>query len=602
MPRRALAAPDLADRAISYLAERIAWLEVLLHGLVLRRRGDGAAAESAVRAATLLQRLLRREAGEPNLPIHRLRRRHPLGSFDEQALWLAVAAQLDDHIQELLASAAEDARRGYPSPWAALELFCEGRRERLRALRAFRPGAPLADRALVALHPRDVAPDNLLLHELRPAPYVVGFLQCDAGISPRLAELARRTAPSIGIEDLALAPEDAAAFAHLLPPLRAVGTDAGARWTGNDSYDVQAAVVLLLTGAPGNGRTLAARALAGEAGAGLVEVDAARLAGLPAAEAARAVDALFREVGFSGDWLLFDAAEALLKEAAPEISLTDRTALVAAVRDGIQRTDTVVVLTATSGDDVARPVRDRVLVHHELRPLPREACELAWQLNVPATVVLARDVDVRQLSEVYSLSAGPGRRRGRRPRGDDPLHRPARAAAEPGRRGRRRGAARARGVGRPAAAGARRAGDRHLARGRRGRGGGRRRGPRPRPRGPGGAAVRGARLARGGRSRPGRGVRATGGQPRPRHALAARAGRRAGAPGAPRGRRGQLPRRARVGARVGGGPEPSGETVAPTRSRSWTTTERLPADSVAGRDQDRQVVVWVAGQARGTRS
>jgi hypothetical protein len=42
--------------------------------------------------------------------------------------------------------------------------------------------------------------------------------------------------------------------------------------------------------------------------------------------------------------------------------------------------------------------------------------------------------------------------------------------------------------------------------------------------------------------------------------------------------------------------------VAPTRSRSWTTTERLPADSVAGRDQDRQVVVWVAGQARGTRS
>jgi SpoVK/Ycf46/Vps4 family AAA+-type ATPase len=63
-----------------------------------------------------------------------------------------------------------------------------------------------------------------------------------------------------------------------------------------------------------------------------------------------------------------------------------------------------VILTAESSDAIADSVRDRLFLHHEVPSIGRELAGLAWQLNVPGSVELDRDVDFTALAESYALT------------------------------------------------------------------------------------------------------------------------------------------------------------------------------------------------------
>lgn len=398
-PERAGHEPAFAE----YAAERLAWLEHRLLRLVAVERGLEGEVELSARAAVLAQRVRALESADPSLPTCQLRARGLLSPFQEDVLWLAAGAGLDRHLGELVADLQNDARRDFVTPWVCLRLFCETRRERVAAAASFEPGSPLVDLGLVSSEPRDVSPHNRLDRELVAAPFAVAFLLGRPTLGGALASIARLGRPRLRVDDIALHAADRQGLRAMLAathPHPALDDAC----TGPEHYDFQRAVLLLITGSPGSGKTLAARALAAEAGATVIEVDADRAAGLPPLEAAAATEQAFRAGAFAGTWLLFDGCGHLLRDVAPENPFLDVRAVHATFRAALDRYPVTVIVTADSPDQLAGPVRERVLRYIELRPPTATLCSEIWGLNVPAQVDLAMDVDFRRLAGAHALS------------------------------------------------------------------------------------------------------------------------------------------------------------------------------------------------------
>jgi SpoVK/Ycf46/Vps4 family AAA+-type ATPase len=390
------------DGTLEYLSERVTLVE---HRLLARAAADarsGTDAELDARVAVLRQRVRALEARDPSLPIHRLRARAGLSELEEEMLWLVTAPALDPHLSQLVTSCHGDVRRELVTPWLCLRILCDTRPARLQAARACDPTAPLFATGLVRSTPREGVPTTGLLRELVPASFVCHLLRGDPAVGEEIAPFARRTRPAVKLGDLGLHSADRKRLAGLADLFQLPALDDA--WAGLARYDFQRGAAVLITGAPGCGKSLAARALCCERGRGLLELDAGRLAGLSPPEAGRILELGAREAALTGDVLLLDGCDALFRESSGDNPFLDCKLVTATFRSLLERLPVTVLLTARSPDLLAPVVRERLLAQHELRPLTREHLELAWQVNIPEAVTLAPDVDFRGISERFALT------------------------------------------------------------------------------------------------------------------------------------------------------------------------------------------------------
>ena len=389
---------------LQYLQAKIDWVEHKLTRQAALVRTPDAVVGLDVRIAILEQQMRAQEAGAAAL-LDRMRRVLHLDPFQEEALWLAVAAHHDGHLGELIATVYDDGRRDYVTPWLCLQLFCAHRRERLLAERSLGADSALFRRGLLSAHPRDAAPFNRLQFELVPAPWLVDLAGGGPGLGRTLAPFAREVAPSLTTDGLASDRD------RQLDGLRSLLGSADTAphlddpSCGPSLYDFQKGFTVLLTGPPGCGKTLACRALAGEHGKTLLEVDAALVAGLPTEDAVHVVEAAFDAAAFTGRWLLLDDCQELLKGTTPgEPGAGSRPSIAAVFRKRIHDSPVVALITADSIDGISPTLRERMFVHHELRSLSRQAGALAWQLNMPGPTELAGGIDFARLAEDYALT------------------------------------------------------------------------------------------------------------------------------------------------------------------------------------------------------
>jgi len=394
-----------SERAIEYLVRKIDWFELRFASLAAGRTREPAV-EADRQAAAMAQQLHRMEDDDREpLPVRRLRREQGLEPFEVDALLLATLARQDEHLCALAAAALGLAQPiSHVTPWIVLSLLCETRRDRLTCARLLTPEAPLVGRGLVSLVARDGAA-NPLLQEIVPAGFLPAFLRGQRAPGPQLAPFARAYVPEITLDDVALRPEDRAALEEVAgstaPP---EGVLAGARRPGR--YGYPAGLAFLITGASGSGKTLAARGLASATGCHVLELDAGSVAMLPPELAVTVLEQAFAEAAFFGEWLVLDACDRLLCHAPEESPFPDRTSDAAAgtFRRELARRPVTVVLTATRADDLAESVRERLAFQHELAPMTRDLCSMAWQVNVPEAVLLAPDVDFQRLTDVHALT------------------------------------------------------------------------------------------------------------------------------------------------------------------------------------------------------
>ena len=389
---------------LDFLNAKIEWLELLLLRLARQRRAEPRSAELEHRCTTLRRRLDQVEQETDHPVLRRVSTRYPLSAFERECLWLTVAAHLDAHLLELIANVHDDARGNYVSPWICLRLFCASRRERLAARPALMGEGPLRRFGLLSVHPRDHEPNNELHFELRPSPFVLGGVLGNRGLGGPMDLIARLIEPSLTLDEVAMTP---GLRANLRSATTSIEQYAALQTPscGPAVYDFQRGFLLLLTGTPGCGKTLAARALAAEHGKRLIQVDAALLATWPFERAAAVMRQLFEVAVFGDMWLLFDDCDKLLKAGPDESPIpVSEQALHPLFRARLNERPAVVIVTATEPSCLADPIRDRVLAHHELTPLSQQAAQLAWQLNVPGTIELDADVDFRALTESFALT------------------------------------------------------------------------------------------------------------------------------------------------------------------------------------------------------
>ena len=381
-----------------HVHQRLEWLELRLLAAV--DAGDDGGRELSARTATCGQRLRRYEAKHPDLPGLVLRDSLGLCPLEEDVLWLAAGCRMDHYLAELCANVLGDVRRDYVSPWLCLRVLCDGRRERLDARRMLTPEAPLLRSGLIELVAREGGP---LLSEVAPPAWVVGYLGGERTVEPALAGIVRHVRPELTLDHVVLRPDDRRRLDRVVSPLarRDAVSDPVC---GPAGYDFQRGAAVLITGESGAGKTLLARALCGHNGQAAIEIDADRLSLLPAEASGRAMVGLFQEAAATGDWLLFDAAEHLLREVPGDNPFSDQRLLYTAFRSALQRFPVMVLVTSTSPDNVAPALRDRLFLHHELRPASRELVPLCWQLNVPGDVVVDFDVDFQRLADDAALT------------------------------------------------------------------------------------------------------------------------------------------------------------------------------------------------------
>ena len=152
------------------------------------------------------------------------------------------------------------------------------------------------------------------------------------------------------------------------------------------------AVVLLLSGGPGLGKTLVAEGLAGELRLPLTRCSGADIRGMYYGQSESRIRALFRKPGRRVVFL--DEADGLLRARRDDPSSHIDSRLVNVLLEEIERTEHVVVLATNRPDSLDPALARRILfdLRFEL-PGPRERRAI-WAGHLPASFPGASDVDL----------------------------------------------------------------------------------------------------------------------------------------------------------------------------------------------------------------
>jgi SpoVK/Ycf46/Vps4 family AAA+-type ATPase len=356
-------------------------------------------AEADARRAMLEQRWRRLETSQADLAVHALRARLSLTLLEEEILWLAVGSATDPDLSALIAAAQSPLAEARPTPWLIQRLLEGQAEQRLDALAAVDATGALS-RAGLLNWPTQGGPREPLARPFQAAPFVISFLLGELRVDERLAFTASLATSDVTLDQVSLPHDGVTALRELAALLaRSQRFDAPAL-----GFRPPRASLALLAGARGSGKSLVARALAGEAGVPLLEIDANVVEGLNPADSLNCLATAFQQAALTGAWLLLDGAERLLRDASSDVPSGERTSVSGGFRRLLDEHEVVVLITAESPDALGVAVRDRVLLQHELRPQDRRLAAFTWELNVPASVELARDVDFAALADAWPLS------------------------------------------------------------------------------------------------------------------------------------------------------------------------------------------------------
>lgn len=367
---------------------------------------DGKAAEAAKlaeRAAGLEREIVERVHGAPaavqeTLGLPSLRARLALDDADADVLMHAAAAQLDPALGKLHTRLSGTAFHPWLDVGLVVQVQHDGVAERLRARARFEPAAPLVRHHLIVLdRARPEAKDNVNAAEIKLPPRVARVI---LGADPTggASTYARLSTPDVDLDAVVLPEEARAELEQLLTAQAGLGQRLS-DWGYDALLPSGRAVVVLLAGAPGTGKTMLATALAKRLGKKLLSIDGARLA-----EAGRALetelDELFVEARLADAVVLFDACELLFGGrggANPRAQ---------ALMRALDRFDGLVIL-ATSMPDRLDPTLDRRVLYKLPLEVPTGALrEKIWRALLLPSVPLAADVDANQIAKRYELTGG----------------------------------------------------------------------------------------------------------------------------------------------------------------------------------------------------
>lgn len=330
------------------------------------------------------------------LGLPELAARLALGREDVAVLEHAAAAQLDPSLGKLHTRLSGSAFHPWLDVGLLVQVAHDGVAERLRAWARFQPEAPLVRHRLIALdRSRPEARDNLSACEVKLPPRVARLV---LGSDPTggASTYARLVEPDVALDQVVLPDEARAELEQLL------AAQAGlARRLADWGYDALLpsgrAVVVLLSGAPGTGKTMLATALARRLGRKLLAVDGPRLA-----EAGRALetelDELLLEARLAGAVVLFDQCEALFGRGGG--------GRLSALWRALDRFDGLVVLTTAAPERLDPTLDRRVLLRLPLEAPTGALRERIWRQLLLPSVPLGADVDVNQLAKRYELTGG----------------------------------------------------------------------------------------------------------------------------------------------------------------------------------------------------
>jgi len=203
----------------------------------------------------LAARLQASQLARVNIPLFRLARTFGLSPFEQFALLICVAPELDSRFEILYSYVQNDVTRKRPTPDLILKLFCSSLEDSLAMRVLLSPAAKLLRVPLIRFASDSSDREaNFLSRPLRAEPRIVDYLLEQEGLDERLRPFATINNPSRSFSDLHLP-------ALLLEDLQKVG----------GSHADQGAVVFL-HGPKGCGKRSIAEAISMQQGKPLVTV------------------------------------------------------------------------------------------------------------------------------------------------------------------------------------------------------------------------------------------------------------------------------------------------------------------------------------------
>jgi SpoVK/Ycf46/Vps4 family AAA+-type ATPase len=269
---------------------------------------------------------------------------------------------------------------------------------------ASRPDLPAAEATALAAQSWMAATDIAAVAQAAAAPEPVALLAARmAVLPPRGARLAALREPTVAWDRLVLAPETATRLEDVVRRCRHRATVREA-W-GMDSGG--SALVALLTGDPGTGKTLAAEAVARRLGLPLLAADLSRIVSKYIGETEKNLSELFALAEGFCALLFFDEADALFGKRTAVQDAHDRYANIEVnyLLQRLERFDGIALLATNlaEGMDEAFLRRFDLTVPFR-RPAPRERAKL-WQLHLPAER-LAPGLDLTALAAAADVTGG----------------------------------------------------------------------------------------------------------------------------------------------------------------------------------------------------
>ncbi len=233
------------------------------------------------------------------------------------------------------------------------------------------------------------------------------FAACRELSRTGLEDLALKVEPLYGWEDIVL-PEDA--MAHLLEirDQMACRRRVYGAWNLRHKLAGGKGLVVLFTGPPGTGKTMAAEIIAGQLGLDLYRIDLSALVSKYIGETEKNLERLFRQARNANAVLFFDEADALFGKRGEQKDAHDRYANleVSYLLQRLENYEGMAVLAS----NLARNIDEafvRRLRHIVRFPFPDAALRREiWRRSFPPELPLAPRLDLDFIAKRFELSGG----------------------------------------------------------------------------------------------------------------------------------------------------------------------------------------------------
>ena len=242
-----------------------------------RRRLVELEEQAAQHGALLRQRCS--ASDDATLPLLRIRDLFHLDDFQIDIVLLALAPELDPRFETVFRYLQSDRQRAWVDVHLVAQILCRTPWQRRRLYDDFAAEGPLLDNHLIELLPAEMsAPASLLYRPLRANKALLDFVLGRRAVSNAYETVHE---PDMGFDDVVL---------------HADARDAATRLAAALAEGAIAAPVVILSGGSGVGKRATLKAIAAEAGLGLLELDMAVLPDDPAAYHRRIGEWLLRGV------------------------------------------------------------------------------------------------------------------------------------------------------------------------------------------------------------------------------------------------------------------------------------------------------------------